>query len=138
VTGTAGPRHEERVKLLDSLATLLGATTQLRALPDGKRPDVLRVSLQSRLLFVGEAKDSERATATEAMVRLSHYLPWIVSHARGGGTSILALCCAPRESAAWSVAIIQLAAEAGWPDCPTAIRPMGSRATVVSAAFDVE
>lgn len=135
MSGIGGPAHEERVRTLVALAVLAGATTDLRSLPDGRVPDVLRFSQERGLLFVGEAKDTEHARTSEAMVRLGHYLTWVVSHARGGRVSVLALCCRRSAAASWSATLTSLVTEIGWPGCIPSVHAMGPTSGVVTALF---
>lgn len=135
MSGIGGPAHEERVRTLVALALLAGATTDLRALPDGTVPDVLRFSRERGLLFVGEAKDTEHPRTSDAMVRLGHYLTWVVSHAHGGRASVLAVCCQRSAAASWSATVTSLAAELGWPGCIPSVHAMGPRSGVVTAFF---
>lgn len=53
--------HEARRDALDTLAVLGGFTRALPSFPDGRRPDVLRVTASrcTRAIFVGDAKSWE-------------------------------------------------------------------------------
>ena len=52
--------HESNVRFLDTLAILSGCKEHISSsLPDGKRPDVMRVNSKRRLLFIGEGKNTE-------------------------------------------------------------------------------
>src|SRR2546426_6033017 len=92
--------HESRTQLLDSLAVLIGCREQLGStLPDGLRPDVLRLDTTRRLLFLGEAKHSESPRNRYSIERLTKYVQWIRSHLefvpRAGGpnpTAVVAIC----------------------------------------------
>jgi len=136
VSGIGGGPHEERVAVLASLADLVGATTDLRTLPDGSVPDVVRLALHNGLLFVGEAKDTEYPGASEVMVRVGRYLMWTKAHAQTGHTSVLAMCCRYTEVSRWSAVLAWLADDR---DCGTYrewIRPMGGGTAVVTMAFE--
>lgn len=96
--GTAS--HESRRQFLDSLAVLIGCHEQLGAtLPDGLRPDVLRISTARRLLFLGEAKHSESPRNRYTVERLRSYVRWIGSHLDYAGeddgpppSAVMAIC----------------------------------------------
>ncbi len=135
MSGTGGVAHEDRVDVLVALATLVGAAIDLRWLPDGTEPDVLRFSPQRHLLFVGEAKDTEHPRGSETMVRLARYLTWVISHARSGRIGILVLCCPRATTTPWSGTITCLARELGWSGCVPSVRPMGGNSGVVTAVF---
>jgi len=80
--------------LLEGLAGLLGCHTDLASmLPDRKRPDVFRVNRQRKILFLGEAKDSEPPSDLSARARMGAYLRWTSIHAsRCDSTTIVAVC----------------------------------------------
>jgi len=86
-------RHDERVALLDTLAALAGFSTeaQPRVLPDGGRPDVLRVDAIGRRIFIGDGKATETPGNEQTRRRLRHYARWGIL-ASGYGEVILALC----------------------------------------------
>ena len=87
-----GPEHERRVGLLEDLAALLGCHEGMGGqFPTGERPDVLRVCVERRMLFVGEAKDSEAPGCSATQVRLQRYLNWCRPWA-SRGTCVVALC----------------------------------------------
>ena len=86
--------HEDRVRFLDTLAILIGCKeTAGRTLPDGCRPDVVRINSEQWILFLGEAKHTETAGCSATQVRMQEYLHWLSIHVnRHGGTGIFALC----------------------------------------------
>jgi hypothetical protein len=99
VTGTA---HEDRRRFLESLAILSGYDIELGGLPDGRRPDVLRMNGARRGLFVADAKDAETPGDKETQARLKGYLDWFVNHLENGGEGVFAVCCgSPVDAAAW-------------------------------------
>lgn len=83
-------------------------------LPDGCQPDVLRGNLARRLLFLGDAKDTETPGCRATQMRLHRYFRWARCHTDNGGTTILAVCFGRRrDSAAWVRTLATLAAEVG-------------------------
>jgi hypothetical protein len=84
--------HEQRRALLESLAILAGFTECLSSLPDGSRPDILRVNSRCGCVFIGDAKDSETGTSDDTCRRLSRYMRWVFRLRRGSGGSVMALC----------------------------------------------
>lgn len=99
VTGTA---HEDRRRFLESLAIPSGYHIELRGLPDGRRPDVLRMSGATRGLFLADAKDTETPGDKETQARLRGYLVWFVSHLQNRGEGVFSVCCGSRvQGAAW-------------------------------------
>lgn len=85
--------HEERVQALHSLATLVGCVIDWPALPDGSRPDALRLNPRTGLLFIGDAKHTETPGCSATLSRFRQY-----SRAAGvyvasvRATAVLALC----------------------------------------------
>lgn len=136
MSGIGGVVHEERVALLASLADLIGATTDLRRLPDGSVPDVVRLAFDSGLLFVGEAKDTEYPGASEVRARLARYLMWATAHAQMGHVSVLAICCRRAESSRWSAALAWLVGDSGCGRYREWVRPMGDTTALVTAVFE--
>ena len=86
--------HDEKVEFLDAFAVLAGYKEHYgQSLPDGKRPDVLRVDTQNRLLFIGDAKNTEGPHCRETQVRLLRYLRWLAAYVkREASTGVFALC----------------------------------------------
>lgn len=119
--GGAGPRgrqgsesmaHARRVAFLATLANLAGCHHALRhGLPDGV-PDVLQVDLRRRVLFLGDAKDTETAGTCATVVRLTRYFRWVLAHVAAGRPVVLALCVGRRPET-WAATLRGLAHEAG-------------------------
>lgn len=88
--------HEERRLLLETVAMAAGFRLQL-TLPDGRRPDVLRLHMHGSSVFLGEAKHTEGPNDLRSCDRLRHYVDWLnrfrdrrgvllaVAHPRGLG-----------------------------------------------------
>lgn len=114
VSAPAPVGHAERAEVLDALAMMVGCTRSLAGLlPDGVRPDVLRVDVERGLLFVGEAKHTESPGRADTLVRLQRYFNWAAAHRRLGGTVVGAVCFgreADRQD--WAEALVRLAREA--------------------------
>ncbi len=109
--------HERRCRFLTTLAELLGCKEQMgHVLPDGTRPDVIRLDSRRNVLFVGDAKDSESPGTTDTIRRLLNYVRWLKTFAAcHGGTSILAVCFGNRaDTWGWHSALDLLAAEVGF------------------------
>jgi hypothetical protein len=101
------PTHDDRAAALDSLAVLMGFTTRLPYLPDGHQPDVLRLSIASRGLFIGDAKDTESPGNSATAARLSRYVDWAAVHARRfDGPTLLMLCFGVRQHAVGWLALV--------------------------------
>jgi hypothetical protein len=86
--------HNQRVEFLDALAALMGCKVKLGGvLPDGRRPDVLRMDVRRGVLFIGDAKDTESPGCRATQVRLLRYLDWLRAHvARTERRGVFALC----------------------------------------------
>ena len=86
--------HDRKAKFLDTLATLIGCRETVGGwLPDGRRPDVLRLDSKRSVLFIGEAKDTESPGFRATQARLQRYLSWLSAHvARVKGMGIFAVC----------------------------------------------
>lgn len=117
--GRPSDDHEARRELLDAIAILAGFTlTFPGALPDGRRPDVLRVSLTRSGLFVGDAKATESPGNSDTVARLLAYARWIDAAARGRShpVAVLAVCVPGRHATqGWTRALELVAHEAGLP-----------------------
>jgi len=116
--GVMSRRHKEGTALLDTLATLVGCLASLNAgLPDGLRPDVMRLDLSSGRLFVGDAKHSESPSSIHTQGRILNYLRWFAAHLRcGRGEGVFAVCFSKiSDTHLWVEALDMLAAEAGVP-----------------------
>lgn len=96
--GAASPsgrrRHDERAEFLACLATMLGCWEEVGGeLPDGRRPDVLRVDSRRNVLFVGDAKHTEGPSCSATLGRLQEYLRWASVHVRRrDGIAVFAVC----------------------------------------------
>jgi hypothetical protein len=118
-----GPVHEGRVRTLEALATLAGFLTAVPRLPDGRTPDVVRISTSSRGLFLGEAKASEGPGDRDALARLARYVIWW-QQAGHKGPALLVVCCDRLDSRRWVSALTALAAEVNDPAIAQA-EPLG-------------
>lgn len=110
--------HETRVAFLHTLATLAGCHTVYgSALPDGRRPDVLRLNRWRNILFIGDGKDSESPRCNATLARLAGYFLWLRVHVRNrGGAAMFAICFGNRRHReAWLSTLTRLAADAGVP-----------------------
>lgn len=109
-----GPVHEGRVRTLETLATLAGFLTAVPRLPDGRTPDVVRISTSCRGLFLGEAKASEGPGDREALARLARYVIWWQQACRKG-PALLVVCCDQLDRRRWASVLSALAAEVNEP-----------------------
>lgn len=129
--------HERKVEFLDALAVLTGCEEAMGgALPDGSRPDVLRLDSRRRILFVGDAKHSESPGDRETQTRLLGYARWLSAHIRNGGAGVFAICFT-RESdtAAWIQVVGMLGHEAGLPCAKCRVERFEPRLAVVWSGF---
>ena len=92
--------HEARRVLLETVADIAGYRLEL-CLPDGKRPDVLRLHINRQDLFVGEAKHAEGPDDLNSIDRLRHYLGWLFPLYERGVGSILAVAHPSGLERAW-------------------------------------
>ena len=69
--------HEARRVLLRTVAEVGGYQLKV-ALPDGTRPDVLRLHARRRGVFLGEAKHTEGTCDSNSIDRLRKFLGWVV------------------------------------------------------------
>lgn len=65
--------HETRRRLLETIAGTAGYRLDMY-LPDGRRPDVLRLHVDRPGLFLGEAKHTEGPSDLDSTDRIRHYL----------------------------------------------------------------
>lgn len=111
--------HEDRRQSLDALAVLAGFRHHLGRLPDGTVPDVLRVDLPGRGLFVGDAKHTESPGRVDTYLRLRHYACWVRAHQDDvgcNGRATLALCVPGRRQIdRWAHLLSTLADDVGLP-----------------------
>lgn len=86
--------HDSRVEFLDTLAVLLRCTESVGSqLPDGCRPDVLRMDIDRNILFIGDAKVTELPGCKQSQVRLLRYLRWLSAHIdRPTAFGLFAIC----------------------------------------------
>lgn len=89
-TVTPSRVHETRRALLETIADAAGYRLTM-PLPDGRRPDVLRVHVDRVGLFLGEAKHTEGPYDLESADRLRHYLRWFVPACERAVGSVLAV-----------------------------------------------
>jgi hypothetical protein len=112
-----GLLHERRRHLLDDMASLMAfppATDPMLALPDGSIPDVLRIDIYRRRLFIGDAKDVETPGNTATRRRLSHYVLWACAATRKGFDVVVAICHGRQwEALDWARTLNTLARSAG-------------------------
>jgi hypothetical protein len=106
--------HQRRVEFLQSLASLLSAHVPLERLADGGVPDVLREDIAGTLLFIGEAKHSERPEDKATQSRLLGYFESASLSVSSGRTLIFGLCFGAIDQAhRWIVTLQSLALDAG-------------------------
>lgn len=108
--------HDEKVRVLSVLAALIGChETMGGQLPDGRRPDILRISTKDRILFLGDAKHTESPRCTATQARLLTYLHWFSSYTRvNHSLGIFAICFAKQADAhEWVRTAYSLGREAG-------------------------
>lgn len=72
--------HERLVSFLDTMAVMLGCAQTLESqLPDTRRPDVIRFNVKNKILFIGDAKNTELPNSTHTRERLNNYVRWTSS-----------------------------------------------------------
>jgi len=106
--------HNNRVYFLDTLALLLGCKETIGGiLPDGKRPDVIRMDKKREILFIGDAKNTESPSHKETQIRLLEYLRWLASHvSKENRVGLFAICFGKKEeSANWEKTLLMLSHE---------------------------
>lgn len=106
--------HDSRVEFLDTLAVLLRCTESVGfQLPDGCRPDVLRMDIDRNILFIGDAKVTESPGCKQSQVRLLRYLRWLSAHIdRPKAFGLFAICFGRRiDAEGWLSTISSLAHE---------------------------
>ncbi len=89
-TMTPSRAHETRRALLETIADAAGFRLTM-PLPDGRRPDVLRVHVDRAGLFLGEAKHTEGPCDLHSADRLRDYLRWLVPPCERAVGSVLAV-----------------------------------------------
>jgi hypothetical protein len=84
------------------------------ALPDGRRPDVIAFGPGRRLVFIGDAKDTETPGCVATWTRLRAYLPWARAIVASGRSLVFGLCFGELEDLdGWANGLAAIAAEAG-------------------------
>lgn len=107
--------HDSKAHFLDTLAALIGCKEGIGgALPDGRRPDVLRINRRRRILFLGDAKHTESPTDKATQARLLGYLRWLSAHVNTQqGLGIFAICFGREaDTYRWIETIYMLGCEA--------------------------
>lgn len=136
--------HEDRAEMLDTLAVLAGFLERVGCpFPDRATPDVLRISLARRAMFIGEAKASESPGDTNAQIRLLAYLRWTAAATLAGVSTVFAMCIDRANRCRWRHVVLDLTAETSlatpdvdelcfgtdavilfsWPTCPAGRQP---------------
>lgn len=108
--------HDRRAAILDALAVMAGCEGAPPAGAAGSdRPDVLRWSPARRLLFVGDAKDTEGPGRALTRVQLLSYVLHAARAWSSGWTVMVALCVrADRRLEAWVRLLSVVVAAAGF------------------------
>jgi hypothetical protein len=130
--------HEFRVGHLQVLSDLIGCHEKIGGqLPDGRRPDVMRIDKRRKLLVVGDAKASESPNNLATLARLLAYLRWIEAHvARKERVGVFALCC--RQGArtiCWQRSITLIASELDLKPISIRVAALTSSDAVVCCVF---
>jgi hypothetical protein len=115
-TGSPGQNHEERRAILDTIAVVSGYFgRRYDVLPDGIRPDVVRVDPRCGGVFIGEAKDTESPGQEAARSRLARYFQWLVAldQTRQGPSTIAVCFGRPVDQRRWVTTLTRLGHEAG-------------------------
>ncbi|MFC1678653.1 hypothetical protein ACFL2T_00335 [Elusimicrobiota bacterium] len=107
--------HDRRVAELKTLGALLGCHEDIgNQLPDGRRPDVVRLSHSKRLLFIGDAKDTESPGSRASQARLEAYLSWMRANVASGARGLMVICYGRRtDTEGWLSTLTTLADECG-------------------------
>lgn len=129
--------HERKVEFLDTLAVLMGCEEKMGGtLPDGRRPDVLRLDSRRWILFIGDAKHSESPGDRETQARLLRYVRWLSAHLTNGGSGVFAVCFGKDADAdAWVATLAMLGHEAGIEPSKRGVERFEPGLTVVWSAF---
>lgn len=112
---------------LDAIAILSGFKVPgTGGLPDGCRPDVLRLTVDSKRLFIGDAKATETPGNSESFLRLHAYSRWAAGVCAGGGAVVVMLCTPTVSSAyGWGQTLKEAAEMAGVPDVTVEVADLG-------------
>lgn len=119
--------HEERRAALDAIAILSGFTAPgTGGFPDGCRPDVLRLTVDGRCLFIGDAKATETPGNSETLLRLHAYSRWAAG-ARDGGGAVVVMLCTPTVASAygWRQTLREAAQMAGVREVEVEVADLG-------------
>lgn len=129
----SGLTHEDRTQFLDTLAILLGCSYAVRnGLPDGRRPDVLRIDNSKGFLFVGDAKHTESPGCRRTQGRLYNYLRWLAAHVASGRDGLFAVCFGKRaETRCWIKTLCMLWRKAAVGGCEPRVEEFGHGLIVV-------
>lgn len=108
--------HECLAGFLDALAVLAGCTESIGGqLPNGLRPDVIRIDSRRDVLFVGDAKNTESPNCKSTRFRLGQYIGWLAIQVRSRkGIGLFAICHSHHaDGEAWARTVSELAREEG-------------------------
>ncbi len=122
---TSFEMHEKKVAFIETTATLLGCNESiLGRLPDGSKPDVLRVRRPQGLLFIGDAKQTETPGTASTRERLLGYLRWASVHVVSGRRACIFSLCVDVQSRPhrWLRLLQGLGEAAGLPTGSTGIQ----------------
>jgi hypothetical protein len=84
--------HEYYVEILNDVAMMMGFFASLDALPDGTRPDVLRINIATGGVFLGDAKVTESPNCMATQVRYQHYVNWLSASRMAMPSSVCGIC----------------------------------------------
>ena len=93
-------QHTVREQTLTQIADLAGFTVRFELL-DGTKPDVLRLHVKHRGVFIGEAKHTERPSDSHTYDRLAHYLDWFVILAEPMVVNVVAIAYPSNWMGSW-------------------------------------
>lgn len=130
--------HNSRALFLDTLALLLGCKGSIGGmLPDGRRPDVLRIDKEHEILFIGDAKNTEAPCFKESQIRLFGYLRWLAAHVtKENRIGLFAICFGEKaDSAGWEQTVLMLAREINFVCSGHGITSFGLKLNVVWFIF---
>lgn len=110
------PEHRDRTHLLDTLALLAGFDASVAVLPDGRVPDVVRLSFRPAGLFIGDAKQADEPGSADTYLRLRRYACWGDAFlSRPNRWLIIALATPATSAADWLRVLLDLADDVGLP-----------------------
>lgn len=129
------PEHRDRVHVLDTLALLAGFDASVAVLPDGRLPDVIRVSFRPAGLFIGDAKHADSPRSVESYLRLRRYLCWGETFLRRSGRRLVVALATPTHGMPeWRTLLLALADDVGVPVDDTTCTTFGAT-DVIEIAF---